>query len=368
MAAYNNPRSEARAGLRWGVIGHNTQREQYTLGALTRSGASVVARTCDGTGAKRSTKAWDVPRLYQEPKSVIEDNEVDIIYIATHPATHSDLVKEVVKAGKGCFINYPIGRSHVECQDILDACKDAGVPLFCGGHLRHLNRIKLAKQVIDQLLGQITTIHCCVHRRQLLDKGTAAPLGWHLQPQHSGGGLFVDIGSATIDALDYLLGPLQHVHGDAVTVAPGDGDDVQTETAVAATFRVQGGGVGTASFNFVASLEQDLLTVDGTHGRVTLSLYGNDPILLHTPGGRVIVYECDSEADPYGPLFTDIDWRLGEWKNHRNDGVQAEGDHSVVMLRCSMVMNAVLRSFYRGRNDGFWRRPNTWNNKVQSNQ
>ena len=45
-------------------------------------------------------------------------------------------------------------------------------------------------------------------------------VGWKIQPEHSGGGLFMEYGSHLIDTLDFLLGSLQHVYGDAVNISP----------------------------------------------------------------------------------------------------------------------------------------------------
>src|SRR5436190_187400 len=46
-----------------------------------------------------------------------------------------------------------------------------------------------------------------------------ARLLWRVQAEHAGAGLFLDLASHTVDLLDFLLGPLQQVEGEASNVA-----------------------------------------------------------------------------------------------------------------------------------------------------
>merc|ERR1712151_518363 len=92
--------------------------------------------------------------------------------------------------------------------------------------------------------------------------------GWRHDVSNSGGGLFLDVGSHTLDLIDFLVGPLQDVRGvasrapDAVTTAP--------EDVVSASFLSAGGVVGTATWNFRANDNLEVLEIVGTRGSATL--------------------------------------------------------------------------------------------------
>ena len=71
----------------------------------------------------------------------------------------------------------------------------------------------------------------------------------------AGGGYFLDLGSHTLDLIDYFFGPLLDVSGAAVNgVSPYDVED-----NVVMTFRTGGGVLGSASWNFAAHSEVDQL-------------------------------------------------------------------------------------------------------------
>ena len=122
-------------------------------------------------------------------------------------------------AGKPAYVEKPMARNHAECRAMVDAFAKANLPLFVAYYRRRLPRFVKAKELIDQeRLGKITGI---AYRQSFQGHARVDPLNlpWRLQAEHSGGGLFLDIGSHTLDILDFLLGPLQHVAGIAANLA-----------------------------------------------------------------------------------------------------------------------------------------------------
>ncbi len=71
-----------------------------------------------------------------------------------------------------------------------------------------------------------------------------AALPWRVQAEHAGGGLLLDLGCHTLDMLDFMLGPLEDVHGSASNVATPH----LVEDSVAMTFRTAGGALGAAQW------------------------------------------------------------------------------------------------------------------------
>jgi predicted dehydrogenase len=172
-------------------------------------------------------------------------------------------------------------------------------------------------------------------------------LPWRLQATESGGGLFFDLGSHTLDILDFILGPLVEVTGVAVNRAsPGEVED-----SVAMSFRTESDVPGVATWDFAGAVREDVIQITGVKGRVSLSTFGTEPVRWESGEG---VQEFDLPHPPHvaQPLIQAI---VDELRGH---GRCASTGASA--LRTARVMDRVTESYYGGRDDEFWLRPESW--------
>ena len=85
---------------------------------------------------------------------------------------------------------------------------------------------------------------------QLDEAGRA---GWRVDPEISGGGHFVDLGSHILDLLDWLLGPVTHAAG----IATNRGGRYRAEDLVTAIFGFGSGVEGVGVWNYDSFRHQD---------------------------------------------------------------------------------------------------------------
>ena len=79
---------------------------------------------------------------------------------------------------------------------------------------RAMPRFATVKELLDSgRIGQLRSVSIRNERPGHLDE--AGRGGWRVDPEISGGGHFVDLGSHTLDLLDWLLGPVTHAAGIA---------------------------------------------------------------------------------------------------------------------------------------------------------
>lgn len=64
-------------------------------------------------------------RAYTDLDSLLGDDEVDLVSICTHTATHVDFAIRVLEAGKHCIIEKPVALSLAEVQRLLPVAEDA---------------------------------------------------------------------------------------------------------------------------------------------------------------------------------------------------------------------------------------------------
>jgi predicted dehydrogenase len=162
---------------------------------------------------------------------------------------------------------------------MIDACERAGVPLFVAYYRRAMPRFVTVRDLLaGDAIGRPRAVSVRLQRPRATASGE---LPWRLRPEVSGGGLFVDLGSHTLDLLDHLLGPVTACSGVAATV----GGDQRAEDLVAGTFTFASGVHGVGLWLFDAAESLDEVEIVGTGGTLRFSSFGQEPLRLDTPAG-----------------------------------------------------------------------------------
>ncbi len=339
--------------IRWGIIGCGSVTEVKSGPALQRADGSrlvaVMRRTPDK--AEDYARRHGVPRWYTDIDGLIGDTEVDAVYVATPPGNHLESALAVCAAGKPAYVEKPLARTYTECISLIERFREAGVKLYSAYYRRALPRFLKVKELLDE--GKIGTLSGVDYRFTRPDHREirADSLPWRLRAKESGGGLFMDLGSHTLDLLDFLVGPLDEVRGHAANRA----SDCAVEDTVTMEFSTKHGALGTASWNFAGGPTEDRLEITGTDGRISFSTFGDEPVSLSTRRGD----EQFPFKNPYHiqqPMVqTVVDDLLGK-------GQCLSTAESAA--RTSLVMDTVLSEFYGGRSDEFWTRPESWKARL----
>lgn len=357
--------------IRWGIIGCGDVCEVKSGPALYKVPGSelrVVMRR-DAAKAADFARRHGVPRSTTDAQSVIDDPEVDIVYVATPPGNHLEYALCVAAAGKPCYVEKPMARSAHECCQMLEAFERARQPLFVAYYRRALPRfLKVRELLASGRLGSLLTVsHVYQGRVQQgrvqqggaalppfpagFSGGTPHPGGWRENVADAGGGLFLDLGSHVLDLLDFLLGRLTHVSGTAARRTGGTRDGLPEDTVVM-SFATEAGALGTARYQFHTSAQVDRLEFVGTEATLSLSVFGREPLELSC-AGDVEHIDTDHPEHVHQPLVqTIVDELSGAHGHCPSSGRTA--------LRANEAMDRVLDDFYGGRQDAFWLRPETW--------
>ena len=268
--------------VRWGIIGVGDVTERKSGPGFQQAERSELVAVMRRNGALAADYArrHGVPRSYSSADELINDPEVDAVYVATPPDSHRDYVLRVAAAGKPVYVEKPMARSAAECEDMVSACARAGVGLFVAYYRRAMPRFTTVKHLLDN--GRIGELRSVVVRNEqpgaLDDK---ADPGWRVDPAISGGGYFVDLGSHTLDLLDWLLGPVTHVSGAAAN----RGGRYGAEDLVTAAFGFESGVEGVGSWSYDSYQHMDEVEIRGTEGSLAFSCFADDPLRLTTAAG-----------------------------------------------------------------------------------
>jgi 1,5-anhydro-D-fructose reductase (1,5-anhydro-D-mannitol-forming) len=335
--------------IRWGIIGCGDVTEVKSGPAFQQiEGSELVAvMRRNGELAADYARRHNVPRWYDDADTLINDPNVNAVYVATPPGSHLEYALKVCAAGKPCYMEKPMARSHSECLRMVQAFNEAKLPLFVAYYRRGLPRFLKAKEIVESgQIGQITSVSYRFasdsHRRTDPDN-----LPWRVVAEEAGGGLFLDLGCHTLDILDFILGQLEDVSGTAAHLA----GPYDVEDSVVMRFRTPSGALGAAAWNFVSGVREDIIEITGTEGRVSFSTFGNEPVLLQTEQGaeEIDIRNPTHIQQPF--IQTIVDDLNGRGK------CASIGETAA---RTSKVIDEVLSGYYGGREDAFWSRPDTW--------
>lgn len=270
--------------VRWGIIGCGDVTEVKSGPAFQKVENSELVAVMRRTGelAKDYAERHHVPKWYDDADSLINDPDVDAIYIATPPGSHKEYTIKAAQAGKPVYVEKPMARHFAECQEMITACKEAEVPLYVAYYRRAMPRFLKIKELLEQkAIGDVRLISTTQYQKASEDVKDSRNLPWRVQPELAGGGLFFDLASHTLDLIDFLLGPIKEVQG----FASNQGGYYRAEDIVTGTYLFESGIHGVGNWCFSAFEDVDVNEIVGSKGKITFSTFGNEPVVLTTANG-----------------------------------------------------------------------------------
>lgn len=268
--------------------------------ALQKADGSALVAVMRRDRAKAESFAvrHGVPRVHLTAESLIADPDVDAVYIATPPSSHRDLALAVAWAGKPCLVEKPMALNHRESVEMVEAFREARVPLWVAYYRRALGRFLLVRQLLaDGAIGQLTSVHVRITQRlasgEVLDN-------WRFIPHVAGAGLFFDLASHCFDLIDFLVGPVSVVSGLAVNTAGA----YTAEDVTAAVFQC-GRVVGTGVWNFNAPDKTDRIEFIGSDGEMSTAVFADTDVVI-TRAGQEQRFHVRNPAHVHQPLVQTI--------------------------------------------------------------
>lgn len=277
--------------LKWGFIGCGEVTEKKSGPAFNDvEGSEVIAVMSRSEKKARSyAERHHISKWYTDAQELIDDPDVNAIYIATPPSSHATFAIMAMRAGKPVYVEKPLAASYDDCARINRISEQTGVPCFVAYYRRYLPYFRKVKEIIRQGgIGDIMNVQIrfsCPPRD--LDYSSGGSLPWRLQPDIAGGGYFYDLAPHQLDLLQDLFGVITEAEGMCANRA----GLYSAEDSVSACFRFESGLPGSGSWCFVGhkSAKEDRIEVIGDKGMLCFSVYNYDPIQLVTSEGTTSI-------------------------------------------------------------------------------
>ena len=290
--------------IRWGMIGAGDVTEVKSGPGFQKAQNSTLVAVMRRNGALAEDYAQrhGIPRWYDKADALINDPEVDAVYIATPPHVHKEYTLRCAAAGKPVYVEKPMALTFAECQEMIEVCRRANVPLWVAYYRRMLPRFVKIKELLDSgSIGDVRSVTVALYLPVDPESFPANSLPWRVVPRFSGGGIFVDMGTHTLDFLDYILGPIQSVKGFATNQA----GLYLAEDNVGASFIFESGVIGVGVWCFTSSHKLDQTEIIGTQGKITFASFSPSPVVLTTAAG-IEEFDIDDPPHVHQPLIQTI--------------------------------------------------------------
>lgn len=274
--------------IRWGFIGCGEVTEKKSGPAFNKvEGSQIVAVMSRNAEKARSyAERHGIETWYTDAQALVDDPQVNAVYVATPPSSHATYAIMAMRAGKPVYVEKPLAASYDDCARINHVSHETHVPCFVAYYRRYLPYFQKVKEMLDAgVIGKVINVQvrfACPPRQMDYNKPEERP--WRIQPDIAGGGYFYDLAPHQLDLLQQFFGVIVHAEGFSANI----GGLYQTEDTVSACFKFENGLPGSGSWCFAGheSATDDRIELIGEKGILTFSVFNYDPIHLYTSEGK----------------------------------------------------------------------------------
>jgi len=229
--------------VKWGILGAGGIADRRSLpGMLLAENCEIVAvmdipAVIDKLAEKYNAKG------YTDADSLLADENVEAVYIASPVVFHAEQVRKAIAANKHILVEKPIANTAAESEELCKMAAEKGLLMATGLMMRYnTHHQQMKKLIADGALGQLVSCHA-----QFTCWYPDMPGNWRQSKATAGGGSMTDMGIHCLDLIEYISGQrIAKVAGmyDTFTFK------YDVEDSCTALFRLSESGFGTVDANF----------------------------------------------------------------------------------------------------------------------
>jgi predicted dehydrogenase len=277
-----------------------------------------------------------------DPDRIWSDSEVQGVIICSETDQHESLVLAAASAGKGMFVEKPLGLGSTDAYRMADAIEQAGVLFQTGYFMRGYPIHQFVRaQINERNFGRITRIRHSYCHSGSLQGIFDTEYRWMADPARAGGGGFADLGTHSLDILLWLMGTVTGVTADIESATGRYGDCDEYGEGL---LKFKNGAIGSLAAGWVDVAHPIRLILSGTEGH---ALVANEELFFQS----VHVPEADGET-----RWTDLP---EAWPHAFELYLDALGGKDVPLVRAreAAERSAVMEALYEGAREKTWLTP-----------
>jgi len=274
--------------INWGIIGCGDVTEIKSGPAFNKvqNSSLVAVMRRDAEKAKDYAERHNVPKWYNNATDLINDPDVNAIYIATPPSSHEEHTIAAIKAGKPVYVEKPMTINVDSALRMAEAADKKQVKLVVAHYRREQPMFKKIKALlVEKVISDIRFVKLEYYKRSLTNEELKIPKNkWRVDPSIAGGGLFYDLAPHQLDMMYYFFGDAEQING----IAFNQEKLYYAEDITTGTILFKNGIIfnGLWSFNVNEKHEKDIIEIVGTKGTIQFAVFGEPKIMMMIDGKK----------------------------------------------------------------------------------
>lgn len=187
--------------VKWGILGYARIARLSTIPAIMNANNAeffgIASR--DQDKLNECKKEYDCKKTYLTYDQLLDDPEIDAVYIPLPNSLHKEWVIKAAKKGKHILCEKPIALNTEEVLEMKKASEENNVLLMEGFMYRYTNRTKKVLELLKSgIIGDIKYINSTF--RFFLDRENTIKM----KPELGGGSIY-DVGCYPLDFINMIM-------------------------------------------------------------------------------------------------------------------------------------------------------------------
>lgn len=247
---------------KWGILGPGFISTRAIIPAIqeTSNSLTIAVASSNKQRAREVAQRFGIERFYAGYQALLDDPDIDVVYIALPNHLHREWTIRAAEAGKHVLCEKPLAMTADECKEMITACDQANALLMEAVMYRFHPRMRYLKQMlVAREVGDVRFLHAAFSFK------FDAPGNYRAYKQF-GGGALLDIGSYCVNAARWLIGsePLS-----MQAVSSFNQECIDLSTSALLHFHAEVNAHMQSSFE---AAEHQVIEVVGTTGAITAPL------------------------------------------------------------------------------------------------
>lgn len=274
--------------INWGIIGCGDVTEVKSGPAFNKVPNSklVAVMRRNEEKAKDYAQRHGVGKWYSNADDLINDPEVNAIYIATPPLNHEEYAIKAIQAGKPVYVEKPMALNAAAAERIEKVAKQTGVKITVAHYRRQQPLFLKVKELLQQkAIGDVRLVSLKMLQPHQSEIITKTETNWRVDPSVSGGGLFYDLAPHQLDLMMYFFGRPKKVSGIAINSS----HYYNADDTTCGQILFDSGVVFNGTWCFTVSEKKDLCEVIGSEGKLSFPIFDHKELILEREGTKTAI-------------------------------------------------------------------------------